>query len=143
MLIVGGLLGLFLGGELVIVNAVSLAEIFGLSEKVIAVTIVAIGTSLPELVTDLVALSKGKIDFIIGDLIGSCIFNILLVLGLSAMINPISYSASFDNEILFFAGGAGILLMSMITGKKYKLETWEASLMFFMYIFFIVMTFIK
>lgn len=87
--IIGGLLLIIFGGELTVSSAVSIARLLGLSERVIGLTIVAVGTSLPELCTSLVAAIKGKEDIAVGNVIGSNIFNILFVLGFSSLINPL------------------------------------------------------
>ena len=87
--IIGGLLLIIFGGELTVSSAVSIARLLGLSERVIGLTIVAVGTSLPELCTSLVAVIKGKEDIAVGNVIGSNIFNILFVLGFSSLINPL------------------------------------------------------
>ncbi len=87
--IIGGLLLIIFGGELTVNSAVSIARLLGLSERVIGLTIVAVGTSLPELCTSLVAAIKGKEDIAVGNVIGSNIFNILFVLGFSSLINPL------------------------------------------------------
>ena len=87
--IIGGLLLIIFGGELTVSSAVSIARLLGLSERVIGLTIVAVGTSLPELCTSLVAAIKGEEDIAVGNVIGSNIFNILFVLGFSSLINPL------------------------------------------------------
>ena len=86
--IVGGLIAVVLGGDWVVESATEIAREFGLSETLIGLTIVAIGTSLPELVTSVVAARKGQVDMAVGNVIGSNIFNILLVLGISCVIKP-------------------------------------------------------
>ena len=89
-MIAGGLAGLIFGGELFLDNATALARRMGISESVIAITLVAGGTSLPELASSLVSLLKGKSDMALGNVIGSNIANILLILGLSATIHPLT-----------------------------------------------------
>lgn len=103
--IIVGLAGIILGGEFVVDSASSIAESFGLSQTFIGLTIVALGTSLPELVTSMVAAGKGENDLAVGNVIGSNIFNILLILGASATITPIlvDVTAVYDTVILFAA----------------------------------------
>ncbi len=103
--IIVGLAGIILGGEFVVDGASSIAESFGLSQTFIGLTIVALGTSLPELVTSMVAAGKGENDLAVGNVIGSNIFNILLILGVSASITPIlvDVTAVYDTIILFAA----------------------------------------
>ena len=105
ILIVLGIIGLKVGGDSVVNNAVKVAEYFNLSKKIISLTILAIGTSLPELVTSVTAAIKGNSDIAIGNIIGSNIFNMLLIIGVSSFIHPISYNLSynFDMSILFIS----------------------------------------
>ena len=102
LLAVVGLAGIIGGGQLVVNSAREIALSFGISESLIGLTIVAIGTSLPELVTSIVAATKGESDIAIGNVVGSNIFNILFVLALSAAIHPISFdlNALIDLGIL-------------------------------------------
>ncbi|MBW6409896.1 calcium/sodium antiporter [Clostridium weizhouense] len=89
-----GVSGIIIGGNLVVSSATNIAYLLGMSEKLVGLTIVAIGTSLPELVTSIVAAIKGENDIAIGNVLGSNIFNIVLILGLSSLINPIPVNAS-------------------------------------------------
>jgi cation:H+ antiporter len=104
-LILIGLGGLVLGGKLVVDNAVSIANTLGVSEKIIGLTIVAAGTSLPELVTSVVAAFKKKSDIAIGNIVGSNIFNIFLILSISSLIRPIDYNPAFNTDLYILAGG--------------------------------------
>ncbi|HAT4150117.1 TPA: sodium:calcium antiporter, partial [Clostridium perfringens] len=88
-----GVIGIILGGKIVVDSATVIALGLGLSEKLVGLTIVAIGTSLPELVTSLVAAKKGENDIALGNILGSNTFNILLILGLSSLISPITIAA--------------------------------------------------
>ncbi len=141
MLIIIGLSGLIIGGHLVVAHSVIVANILGVSEKIIGITIVAAGTSLPELVTSVVATIKKNSDIAIGNIIGSNIFNILLILSISSIINPIEYNSKFNFDMFILIGGTVFLMMSMFTGQKKKLDRWEAGILFgfyFMYIVFLV-----
>ncbi len=124
--IAGGLMSLGVGGELVVDSAVRIAESFGVSEKLIGLTLVAIGTSLPELVTSAVAVKKGKIDIAVGNVVGSNVFNIFWVLGISALINPISFASNMVVDLGVLAGITLLLLAATFAGKKYKLDCYEA-----------------
>lgn len=106
LFIIVGLIAIIGGGELVVNSATSLARMIGLSESVIALTIVAVGTSLPELVTSVVAVKKGESDLAIGNVIGSNIFNIFLILGLSATVNSliINFATLIDMLVMLVAG---------------------------------------
>ena len=105
LLIILGIIGLKIGGDFTVNNAVIVAKYFNVSEKIISLTILAVGTSLPELVTSVTAAIKGNSDIAIGNIIGSNIFNILLIIGVSALIKPIIYNVSynFDLSILLLA----------------------------------------
>jgi len=135
-LIIFGLIGLILGGQLVVVNSVSIANVLGVSEKIIGLTIVAAGTSLPELVTSIVAAMKKNSDIAIGNVIGSNIFNILLILSISSIIKPIEYNPKFNLDLYILIGGTVFLITSMRTGQKKKLDRWEAGVLFGFYIIY-------
>lgn len=124
-LIVFGLAGLVFGGRLIVNNAIVIAEFMGLSERVIALTIVSIGTSLPELATSLVAVRKKEVDIAIGNVVGSNIFNIFLVLGASAIAkNTLVPGESFVDIAINIA--AGIFLMGFVfRGKEKNAGRWE------------------
>lgn len=127
--IVIGLIGLIIGGKLVVDNAIEIATDLGVSKKIIGLTIIAAGTSLPELVTSVVAAFKKNSDIAIGNIIGSNIFNILLILSISSFINPIEYNVAFNAEIYLLIGGTIFLFIAMFTGEKRKLDRWEAGLL--------------
>lgn len=136
-----GLAGMFGGGKLVVDSAVVLAELFGISQKIIAVTIISGGTSLPELVTSAVAAFKKKSDIAIGNVVGSNIFNIFYILGLSAVISPVQFnSASFNFDLYVLILTSFILFAMMFVGKKYKFGKVEASIFLCGYIFYILRT---
>lgn len=132
-----GLTGLVLGGRLFVDNAEALAFSFGVSEKVIGLTIVAAGTSLPELATSVVAALKKNIDIAVGNIIGSNIFNILLILAVSSFINPVQFEPSFNTEIYILIGGTIFLFLAMFTGKKKTLDRWEAGLLLLVYLMYV------
>ncbi|GAB1451988.1 calcium/sodium antiporter [Draconibacterium sp.] len=133
-LIVIGIAGLVLGGKLVVDNAIKVATVLGVSEKVIGLTIVAIGTSLPELVTSVVAALKKNSDIAFGNIIGSNIFNILLIVSVSSFINPIYFNVSFNTEMYLLAGGTLVLFIAMFTGGRKKLDRWEAAILLIVYL---------
>ncbi len=140
-LIIIGLAGLIIGGQLVVENGVQLATQLGVSEKIIGLTIIAIGTSLPELLTSVVAALKKNTGIAIGNIIGSNIFNIFLILSVSSLIAPISYNFSFNTDIFILIGGTLFLFLMMFIGKRHKLDRWgTASLLIFYlaYTFYLV-----
>ena len=109
-----GLAGIIIGGDLVVDSASAIAIAFGMSETLVGLTIVAIGTSLPELVTSLTALKKGENQLVIGNVIGSNIFNILFVLGASSAISAIPLDSSLLTDVLFMLG---VTILCFIFGK--------------------------
>lgn len=128
LLIIAGLAGLILGGKLVVTNAIEIATYLGVSEKIIGLTIVAAGTSLPELVTSVLAALKKNTDIAIGNIIGSNIFNLLFILPISALIRPTAYNPSFNTDVYLLAGGTFFLFVAMFTGQKKKFDRWEGGL---------------
>ena len=139
--IIGGLVALGFGGNLVVSSAVNLAQVLGVSEKIIGLTIVAAGTSLPELATSVVAALKKNSDIAVGNIIGSNIFNILLILGVSSLLHPVAYNAVFNREMLVLSLGTVFLFVAMFTGEKQKLDRWEAAILlagFIVYTFFLI-----
>ena len=122
------------GGYLVTENAASIATSLGLSQKLIGLTILAVGTSLPELATSVVAAYKRSTDIAIGNVIGSNIFNIFLITGLSGFINPIEYNPILNEDILILGLGTVILLISMFTLSRNKVDRWEAFIFLCVYV---------
>ncbi|MAO65581.1 MAG: sodium:proton exchanger [Balneola sp.] len=132
--IIIGLAGLVFGGRLVVNNAIEIATVLGISEKIIGLTIIAAGTSLPELATSIVAAMRKNVDIAVGNIIGSNIFNIFLILGISSLVNPISYNPSFNSEMYLLGGGTLLLFIGMFTGQKKKLDRWEAALLLLIFL---------
>ena len=118
MLIILGIAILKIGGDLVVNNAEKIARILKISDKIISLTIVAIGTSLPELVTSVTAAIKGDSDIAIGNIVGSNIFNMLLIIGISAVIKPINYNITYNVQIMILF--IGMMLMSIFPFIKPK-----------------------
>ncbi len=141
ILVILGFAGLFLGGKLVVDQAVIIARKLYVSEKLIALTVVAGGTSLPELVTSTVAAFKKKSDIAVGNVLGSNIFNLFFILGISSVIHPVYYNLSFNLDVSVYLAAMILLLFWMFTGKKHKLDRWEAFIflvLFLAYMFYIV-----
>lgn len=133
-LILLGLILLVVGGRLVVESAVDIASALGVSQTLIGLTIVAAGTSLPELATSVVAAMKKNNDIAVGNIIGSNIFNIFLILGVSSIIRPIPFSTNFNQDIYLLILGTIILFLTMFSGKKKKLDRWEAAILLAMYV---------
>lgn len=120
-----GLTGLIIGGRLIVDSAIKLATILGVSERIIALTIVSIGTSLPELATSIVAVRKKEVDIAIGNVVGSNIFNIFLVLGASTIVKNTAVPEESFTDI-WMNIFAGILLLGFVLGRKEKnTAKWE------------------
>ncbi len=135
-LIIFGITGLIIGGKLVVDNGIDIATKLGVSQKIIGLTIIAAGTSLPELVTSIVAALKKNSNIAIGNVIGSNIFNILLILSISSFINPIKYNPNFNQDLLILIGGTVFLIIAMLTGKRKKLDRWEALILLSFYMIY-------
>lgn len=118
-LLLGGIVGLYIGSELLVNNAILISREFGVSERVIGITIIAIGTSLPELITSIIAALAKKTDMAIGNILGSNLMNILSIIGITAIINPIDVSPEFIREdYLWMIGFVVILLPLMLIKRK-------------------------
>lgn len=131
-------LGLLIaGGELFVGGATAVARVYGISERVIGLTVVAIGTSLPELATSLVAASRGHADLAVGNVIGSNLFNILLVLGAAGVIRPIDGDLSTMRYDLFFLGGMTVFAAVLVRTER-VLRRWEGALLVLSYVAFLV-----
>lgn len=133
-LIVIGLAGLVIGGRLVVTSAVDMATAMGVSEKLIGLTIVAAGTSLPELATTVVAALKKNNDIAVGNIIGSNIFNIFFILGVSAVVRPIPFDTIFNTDLYLLFGGTILLFLTMFTFGKKQLDRWEAGILLAIYV---------
>ncbi len=134
--IILGLAGLIVGGQLVVDNGVELATRLGVSEKIIGLTIIAIGTSLPELLTSVVAATKKNTGIAIGNIIGSNIFNIFLILSVSSLIAPVAYNLTFNTDLYILLGGTLFLFAMMFIGKRYKLDRWGAAVLLIFYLIY-------
>ena len=133
-----GVVGLFVGGKWVVDGAVSIAQSFGLSESFIGLTIVAIGTSLPELVTSVTAARRNSIDIAVGNVVGSNIFNLLWILGISAIINPMPFDVVSNSDILMMIFASTLLILSMPVGKRNTIDRWNGILFMVIYIGYII-----
>lgn len=125
---IGGLIGLSLGGKFVVDAATELARNFGWSEHIIGLTIVAVGTSLPELATSLVAARKKQDDIAVGNVVGSNIINIFLILGLTAVIMPLPFSSRSLQDGLMVIAVSLLLFLAMFVGTRHRLDRWQGAL---------------
>lgn len=130
------------GGTLLVESAKSIAKYFGVSERIIGLTVVAIGTSLPELVTSVVAAKKGETDIAVGNIIGSNIFNIFLVAGVSSLFYPLAFTIEGNMIDAIVALGAALLLFGLSLFKKHKLGKAAGAVMLLCFIGYYVYLFI-
>ena len=136
-----GVIALKYGGEFVVDNSKNLAVLFNVSDKIIGCTIIAIGTSLPELVTSIISAKKGNTDLALGNIIGSNIFNILLILGTSSFINTIHFNSSYNLEIIIlYIASILLFLFPHLPKKDYmsKIEGFLFLITYFVYMMFTI-----
>lgn len=138
-----GIFSLKFGGDLVVDNAVNVARYFNWSEKLISLTILAVGTSLPELVTSVTAAVKGNSDIAIGNIIGSNIFNILLIIGVSAFITPITYNFSYNFDFSVLIASSIILAIFPFIPPKDKMSRSNGIVYLFIYVAYLTILFVK
>lgn len=131
--VLAGLAGLVFGGNLFVDKATVLARNLGVSDKFIAVTVLAGGTSLPELATSLVAAFKGRDQLALGNILGSNVFNILLILGASALITPLSLASVTYTDAAVLLSGMLLLLLWAYTGRREQIDRWEGLLMLLLF----------
>ncbi len=138
LMIAGGLAGLIVGANLIVPSAVRIAESLGISQAVIGLTIVALGTSLPELATSAVAALKKNSDIALGNIIGSNIFNIFLILGVSATIKPlVAYKGMSVDLILGIISGI-LVLIFVYSNKQHKIKRWQGTVLLLIYSVYLV-----
>ena len=128
-----GITGLYFGGKWIVEGAVSMAAIMEMDESTIGLTVIAMATSLPELVTSIIASLKGNPEMAIGNAVGSCIFNILLVLGVSSLINPLPFQPGSLLDLIMVLIATVTLVVFVYTGKGRKISRFEGLLMLGMY----------
>jgi cation:H+ antiporter len=137
-LMVLGIMMLVGGGTLVVDNAIAIAQHYGLSDKLIGLTILAAGTSLPELATSAVAAYKKNTDIAIGNVIGSNIFNILFILSITGLIRPLPFDIALDFDLYVLGASTIVLMIFMFTLNTRKLDRWEAFLLLSGYIVYTI-----
>ncbi len=132
-LVVIGIAALKIGGDLTVDNALIVARHFSISEKIIGLTIVAMGTSLPELVTSVIAAIKGNSDIVIGNIIGSNIFNILFIVGVASLIKPITYNYTYNMQLSILVLSTIILLVFPLIPPRNRMSKANGSVYLVMY----------
>jgi cation:H+ antiporter len=133
-LVLIGILGLVGGGQLMVTGAVRMAEIFGISEAVIGLTIVSVGTSIPELATSMMAAYRRNSDIAMGNVLGSNLFNIFFILGSSAAVHPLPFQAALNSGIFMCIGSAALLFLFMFIGKSHKLRRVQGAVFTLIYV---------
>jgi len=128
-----GLAGLFLGGKFTVDGAIYIARSMGMSEAFIGLTIVAVGTSLPELVTSAVAAYRRQVDIAVGNVIGSNIFNIFWILGVSALIKPLPFEVTGNIDILMIIFSSILIILVLPISKRRSIEKWHGALFVLIY----------
>jgi cation:H+ antiporter len=131
--ILGGALALALGGEWVVRGALAIIESIGVSESLVGLTVVALGTSAPELAATVSAAYRGKTDVAVGNVIGSNIFNLLWVLGVSALIRPLSFDLLSNTDLVMVVVSSALLLLAMAMGRPNTVGRWEGWLFLAVY----------
>jgi cation:H+ antiporter len=138
MMIIAGILGLVFGGQWVVDSAVAIAKMLGVSEKLIGLTVVAVGTSLPELVTSAVAAYRQKTDIAVGNVVGSNIMNILFILALTAVFSPLPFSDNLQVDLWMVIGVTVLLFLALFVGKRRLLERWQGVVFALIYLAYIL-----
>jgi cation:H+ antiporter len=142
-LTLAGIICLFFGGKILVENATSLARMAGLSEALIGLTVVVIGTSLPELVTSVVAAYHHHDDIAIGNIVGSNIFNVFWILGLTATIIPLPFNPAINVDILVGLLSVVLLFAFMFIGRRHRLDRWQGGVAVLLYIAYIAFLIIR
>lgn len=143
IMIIIGIIGLKFGGDFVVENVRELAISFGISEKLVSLTIVAFSTSLPELITSITATKKGEEDMAIGNIIGSQILNILLIIGISSVISPIAYSISYNMDLYILISASILFVLYPFIGKKDTMTRYNGILFVIIYVIYMISLVIK
>ena len=135
--ILAGFIGLIVGGELIVKSAVDIATRMGVSEAIIGLTIVALGTSLPELATSVIAAAKHNSDIALGNVLGSNIFNVFFVLGTSAIIRPLPAYEGIELDAWMAAAGSIIIWLAVKTNHARKIQRWAGALLLLVYAWYL------
>lgn len=137
-MVIVGIIGLSVGGTWVVRGAISLTELFGISQALVGITLVAIGTSLPELVTSIIAARRRDVDMAVGNAVGSNIFNVFWILGLSGVIHPIGFSAILVTDMAVAIGVTLLLFFAMFIGKRHTIDRPQGIFFVVMYVMYLI-----
>lgn len=124
-LVIVGLVALVAGGKFTVDGAVAIATALGVTDRIIGLTVVAVGTSLPELMTSVVATRKGQDDIAVGNVVGSNIFNVFLILGISSFVAPLPFGADTMRDALVAIAATTLLFAAMFVGRKHVIDRWQ------------------
>jgi cation:H+ antiporter len=138
-----GFMGLIIGGKWVVAGAIAFAQSLQVSEALIGLTIVSMGTTLPELATSITAVYKKHADIAVGTIIGSSIFNILFILGVSALIRPVQFSSALTSVVYMALGVTALLFVCMFVGKRNILKRWQGVTFIVLYILYIIYVIVR
>lgn len=138
-----GLAGLALGGHWIVENAVIIAHQIGFSEKFIALLIIGPGTSLPELTAAAIAARKRNVDLAVGGIVGSNIYNVFMILGVSAVVGPLAYDPAMNVDVLLIAGASLLLFLALFIGKRHHIDRWQGAGFLIVYACYIAYLFIR
>jgi cation:H+ antiporter len=138
-----GLAGLLAGGHWIVSGAVQLSRWLGVGEALVGLTVVAVGTSLPELATSIAAVRKGNADIAMGNVVGSNIFNVLLILGVSAVIRPLPFAPERNIDLGVALLASLLLFTAMFTGRRYRVDRWEGALFCVLYAAYLGLLIVK
>ena len=141
LFIILGIVLLKYGGDFVVNYATNIAMELNVSESVIGLTIIAIGTAMPELVTSIVAVIKKDTDLAVGNLVGSCVLNLFLILGVGAILIPLNFSQDFNYNLIYLIISTFIIWCFNFVGKKHILTRWKGLILLLMFSFYIVKLF--
>lgn len=140
--IIIGILLLKYGGDFVVNSSTAIAEHLGISERIIGLTIVAVGTAVPELITSIVAIIRKDNDLAVGNLVGSCVLNLLLILGIGAVITPLEFSSEFIQNLILLCVSTFILWIFNFIGKKNTITRWKGLILLLIFTIYIIGLFV-
>ena len=136
---VGGLAAVVAGSRWIVHGALALAAALGVSQTFIGLTIVAIGTSLPELATAAVAVRQHRADLAIGNIVGANILNLLLIIGISAALRPLPFPSAMNFDLAVATLATVHLLLFLVVGKRFVLERWQGAVMVPLYVWYVAL----
>jgi len=137
-LIISGIAGLAVGGQLIVSAATDIVHIFGISQSVVGLTVLALGTSVPELATSVVAAWRGNADIAVGNVVGSNMFNLLFVLAITSLFAPLPLTSGLNIDILVMIAASLILFMSTVNKPPYRIARWEGIMFSSLYVAYLI-----